>query len=235
MMSHQDKRNTRPEENAEWMALCADPQWKYQPVASDEEEQLFFAKDWDGEIGKEYIDEIVTPPPEMHRGALAPKFVLEVKEPLKEPRDDMMTYMRRLLCFLAGRFVTISRPDASKDEDLFHTKGVPRSGVRYWWRYWDNNQNVYQITMEKWRRCIPAQLDDYPGDIRGALPGEFIEKAWMRECQNSDMFGNSWGPVVTILSTFLENMWLWKHTSTTQVAEWDEALKRLEKSAGIST
>lgn len=179
----------------------------------------------------------------MHRGALAPKWVLETSEPLEESADDMSTYQRRLLSFLCGRFVCLSRPGLYGRDSLEGTNGIPEAGERYWWRYWDNERNVYQIRMEKWRRYQPAEGAAKPphfGEVAGmageyALPGDFsTEKTWLRIHQASDMWGNSWGPIATVLSEFFENMWFWKYRGTTYISTWDTALQQLEASAGIA-
>jgi hypothetical protein len=73
---------------------------------------------------------------------------------IQETNDDLETYMRRLICALTGRFVCISRTDASEQENLRSSGGIPRSLVRYWWRYWDNEHTVYEITWEKWRGSL---------------------------------------------------------------------------------
>lgn len=196
-----------------------------------------FVKTWGSDdVRKALISEIIHAPTGMHRGALAPAWVFQAKKLFREEKmmDDMPTYQRRLLSFLCGRFVCISRPDASNGERLEATNGIPVSGVRYWWRYWDNQGNVHEVKMEKWRRDVttmepPIMTEDY------APPGDFCaEKAWLRDHTGCDMTtGARFGPIVTHLSVFFENMWFWKFKGTTCCDSWDRALVALEKSAGI--
>lgn len=63
----------------------------------------------------------------------------------------MNIYMKRLICILCKIFVVISRPRALDGEELATDGGIPQAGVRYWWRYWDNKRNVYQMIMGKFR------------------------------------------------------------------------------------
>lgn len=146
--------------------------------------------------------------------------------------------MRRLICAVTGRFVCISRTGAMEQELLQSSGGVPKPGIRYWWRYWDNEGTVYEVTMEKWR----DQLGFYQGSDSdelserfGALPGEFGKGkiTWMRLHESSDMFGRSWGPLVTDLSTFWESMWKWKFEGSTGILLWDQCLDRLAELAGV--
>lgn len=39
----------------------------------------------------------------------------------------------------------------NRNQSLLATDGNPEAGIRYWWRYWDNNMNVYEVSMEKFR------------------------------------------------------------------------------------
>jgi hypothetical protein len=226
--AHAKTKLPQPERNEAWMKLCRDPNYRYK--ANDE--QLYFAQDWLGENGKETIE--YGPPPEnMHRGALAPAWVFQAT-PLQEANDDLETYMRRLICALTGRFVCISRTDASEQENLRSSGGIPRSLVRYWWRYWDNEHTVYEITWEKWRGSLHNIHPEEATELYGILPGDFAEgkQTWMRMHQCSDMY-QSWGPLVTDLSTFWESMFIWKFRGTTGIPMWDQSLDKLADLAGI--
>jgi hypothetical protein len=247
----------KPEENDAWMSLCSDPRWKFQPSigageegSEGDESSLFFAEGWEVEEDKpEWSTDNrirIVPSEEddmIHRGALAPRFVFEASV-TNEPRDDdMNVYMRRLVCVLCKRFVIISRPSADGSESLAETEGMPREGTRYWWRYWDNEGNVYQVNMEKFRDSAGTLRDSYGfrqnyRDLKeatyyhGMPPGDFepvAGLAWMRVSGSV----NSTGKECTDLSGFLDHAWSFVHHGTTRIPLWDASLKILSRLAGV--
>ena len=166
-----------PQENEEWMKLCRDPQWNYQPpeevreegkdVNDDDENNnnkfplYYYCKDWKWKDGStsEFDDghTVIAELPEMdqiHAGALAPKFVFENERVQNESSDDHSWYMKRFICCLCKRFVILSRP--SEGTSLDESCGMPQVGARYWWRYWDNYKNVYQVPFTKFRDSAGA-------------------------------------------------------------------------------
>ena len=111
----------------------------------EEEEPLMFVKAWDApDMHKALISEIIPAPVGMHRGALAPAWVFQVKEEGKnlfreeDSPETMDLYQRRLLSLLCGRFVITTRPGATHAERLETSHGIPQDQTRYWWRYWEN-------------------------------------------------------------------------------------------------
>lgn len=99
---------TRAQDNEQWMALCRDPRWNYQEQASGEGCPLYYCKGWEWKEGSMYemdqehkvICEEVAENGNIHRSALAPKFVFEKKSQNEPVDDDLDVYMRRLICIL---------------------------------------------------------------------------------------------------------------------------------------
>jgi len=245
-MSSASSEKISCQEAEDWNDLCQDPQWMYNGSSGDEADEegepLYFARDWDS-AGKFIVFIPVTD--DMHTGALAPKWVFETAEPIQErPSDNSMaTYQRRLLSFLCGRFVCITRPDADSKGWLQSSKGVPQSGASYYWRYWDNEQNVYEIQMQPWRRNIPKDGDIFRynnvalnerNESQHSAPGDWsADQAWLRTSNEKAGGENGSGGASTNLPEFLEYLWMWKHQRTTLIRSWDLALDQLELSAGI--
>jgi hypothetical protein len=247
----------KPQEDAEWMELCRDPSWNYQ--APNPQQELYFTKDWECPGGNERFrgnerdraNRIVTAPvassPLMHPGSLAPEFVFQ-QTVENEPHNGCMTiYRKRLISFLCGRFVVIPRP--SESTSLVESQGLPVEGERHWWRYWNNNGNVYQINFEKYRdepQTLRAfsrgdhgkTIDGRPlFEFRklyedGLAPGDFTSKGmqipWMRIPASI----TSTGMEYSNLSQFVEYMWSFTHCGTTRFALWDACLLDLCRLAG---
>ena len=243
-----------PEDNAAWMALCRDPKWNYQrennPAA---EESLYFCKGWEWKEGStdefDKDHKILIEIPEMddiHRGALAPKFVF-LNEATNEPQNDVIdVYMRRLICILCKRFVIISRP--SEGDSLVETQGMPDPGTRYWWRYWNNEGNIYQVTFEKfrdaagtYRMCDDLALGQRPQyrsledatEIHGMPPGDFSPPdgapMWMRVQAGMSASQTE----VTDCASFFDHAWSFTYHGTTRVSLWDANLLILAALAGV--
>jgi len=242
-----------PEKNEDWMALCNDSRWNHQ----ESKEDLFFGQSWNGFDGEELLAKTlqVTPAsnvPDIHRGALAPKFVFENEASNEPVDDDMSVYMKRLICILCGRFVVISRPSASDYEDIENSDGVPQDGVRYWWRYWDNERNIYQVNSEKFRDSA-GTVSEFDDDmlcggyaftsrnlreatyLHGRAPGDFAPAGsdeippWMRAAASITYMGKE----CTDCSGFFDHAWSFCHHGTTRVPLWDASLFRLAQLAGV--
>lgn len=244
---HQRLRNPelpKPQKDASWMAQCRDPTWNYSP---QQEQDLYFANrvknDPTDHFGENETLEAILPPFNMHRGALAPKWVIEAT-PKKLP-DNLETYQQRLICTLAGRFVCITRQGANEQETLQHTNGRPREGTKYSWRFWDNDGNVYEDELVKCRNTIQWEkggdkddLEELPQSF-GLLPGDFTanKQTWMREGSSyrTGYFGEDevYGPYYTNTSEFWDNMWHLKYEGTTLVPLWDGCLVKLAQLAGV--
>ena len=289
-----------PQENEEWMKLCRDPQWNYQPpevvtaeaeeTEADKEEGkeenedhkddddnnesnnkfplYYYCKDWKWREGStsEFDDghEVIAEIPEMdqiHAGALAPKFVFENDRVQTECNDDHSWYMKRFMCFLCKRFVILSRP--SEGTSLDESCGMPQVGARYWWRYWDNYKNVYQVPFTKFRDSAgttitsssmdniesKSSMNPYPTykDLEDATryhgmpPGEFTPPddapMWMRvieeQEEDHDNSGGGGEKEVTDHSSFFDHMWSFTYHDTTRVALWDANLLLLQGLAGV--
>jgi MYND finger len=247
----------QPEKNEAWMALSKDPRWNYQESKVTPSGDLYFGeswKDYDAKLGELVVETLEAVPASglsMHPGALAPRFVFEQKATNEPLDDDMDVYMKRLICILCGRFVVISRPSASDDEKLQSgDAGVPQGGVRYWWRYWDNEGNIYQVAMEKFRDAVGTQREQEnimlggsystrnvreATDTHGRPPGDFrltteaIGVPWLRI--PADM--TSSGKEYTNLSSFFDHAWSFKYHGTTRVSLWDASLMHLARLAGV--
>jgi hypothetical protein len=241
------KNLPRPEENEAWMALCRDPTWNYQ--SKEENSALSFAESWECQTGVSEFHKgnkiIVVPAPEhMHPGALAPKFVFEADAENEPAADGMSVYMRRLICILCKRFVIISRPN--DDDALVTNEGMPQDGTRYWWRYWDNQGNVYQVNNEKFRDSAGTMRGDHMyglprptyRDLReatsmhGMPPGDFnppVGEMWMRIPASMTSIGEEY----TDLSSFFDHAWSFTHHGTTRVPLWDACLMHLSGLAGL--
>ena len=169
------KTVSSPEENEAWVALCQDPRWKYnEDISQPPNKELFYAKSWiyDNnfpEWGEEQTVVVAPKSPDdsgmsfdMHRLALAPKYVFETKNVINETKaDGMDIYMKRLICILCRRFVIMPRPSLSEEEfEIWHEdSGVPNEGARYWWRYWDNEGNVWQVNRTKFTDSVGGKDD----------------------------------------------------------------------------
>ena len=88
----------------------------------------------------------------------------------------------------------------NRNQSLLATDGIPEAGIRYWWRYWDNNMNVYEVSMEKFRDGAGTTAYNYINlidasinyrsllreatEIGGMAPGDFSpgdnNHRWMR-------------------------------------------------------
>ena len=259
----------RPKENNAWMKLCRDPKWNFQKCDSPPE--LYFATGWESSkgdkggnlhlpersseikiqfhptlgVGDGSVDDCIYN--DLHPGSLAPKFVFESKAKNESQNDGMEVYIRRLISILCRRFVVISRPSASGSERLEESNGLPQEGTRYWWRYWDNEGNVYQVIMEKFRDSagtmrargrFPLETNTCrdleeatwshgmpPGDFEPAGDGNMI---WMRI--NASM--TSSGKEYTDLGAFFDHAWSFVHHGTTRVHLWDASLHILSGLAG---
>ena len=113
------KTVSSPEENEAWVALCQDPRWKYnEDISQPPNNELFYAKSWiyDNNFPEwgEELSVVVAPKSpddsgmsfDMHRLALAPKYVFETKNVINETKaDGMDIYMKRLICILCRRFL----------------------------------------------------------------------------------------------------------------------------------
>jgi len=136
-----------PQDDPGWAALCRDPQWNFKVPQSDEDIPILFysetlascdPKDHWGRKCPIKAVPVPTTTPAMHRGALAPRWVLETMPASNADDDDdtLESYQRRLMCAVTGRFVLIERADARGSETLVASAGRPTPGVRYRWRYW---------------------------------------------------------------------------------------------------
>ena len=68
----------------------------------------------------------------------------------EKSKNSLETYMQRLICAIAGRFVVMDAYGSIKSSN-----GKPQTAERYRWRHWDNNGNVYETAFrEKWRGTI---------------------------------------------------------------------------------
>jgi hypothetical protein len=242
------------EENEAWMGLCRDPRWNYQSKdGRSDENSLYFGEGWECQTGVPEFHQgnkiIVVPAPEdMHRGAVAPKFVFEADAENEPVSDGMSVYMRRLICILCKRFVIISRPN--DDDALVRNQGMPQDGTRYWWRYWDNQGNVYQVNNEKFRNSAGPMRGDQLNEImygippsyrdlreatfmHGMPPGDFyptVGEAWMRMPASMTSIGEE----CTNRSSFFDHAWSFTHHGTTLVPLWDACLMHLSALAGGS-
>lgn len=176
----------------------------------------------------------------MHRGALAPRFVFETPATNmdEKTKKSLESYLRLLICAVSGRFVIIERVGASDYEKLTSTKGRPHSGVKYRWRYWDNEGNVYESLIEKFRGTVAADYRGYSKkdidwkdllEYGGNLPGDFRTNSklplWMRMGPGENATIN--------MSEFWDCMWCWKHEGSIFCSEWNERLSSLARMAGV--
>jgi hypothetical protein len=217
-----------PETNDTWMALCRDSKY-----TSKKEQSELFAANWvqgDGQVYGPTTSEaskVCAAPDGTHPGALAPRFVFEATPTKLDHADNLISYRRRLLCAMHGRFVVIGRMGSTM-QVVNHDKGIPEIGERHSWRYWDNDGIVYEDSHEKWRKHFSSpQADSFDTsedfDYSASLPGNFDKSKvhWLRESG------------VTDLSTFWECMWSWRFFGTTGRPLWDKSLHRLSKSAVV--
>ncbi|KAL7552736.1 hypothetical protein ACHAWF_015974 [Thalassiosira exigua] len=217
---------------------------------------LFYAKGWEYDDNYPEWDtehqKIVAAPKDkwndMVRLSLAPKFVFDSKA-TNEPSDDCMddVYMKRLICVLCRRFVVIPRPSDPKHE-FENDGGMPQDGKRYWWRYWDNEGNVWQVNMTKWRGSADEpdnvfrpmmtgqvhsfeDLEDATAE-HGYPPGEFEVSdgnvVWMRVPSNMTSSGKEY----TDLSAFFDHAFAFIHSGSTRVLLWDANLNKMAQQAG---
>jgi hypothetical protein len=230
-----------PSKNDAWSGLCADDRWKHKPASKEE---LYYCEvgetdpfDYWGENSK---IKAVPSPEGMHRGALAPKWVFETTPTKvdKQSENSLETYMQRLICAITGRFVVIERNGAMDNESLNSSNGQPQVAVKYRWRYWDNEGNVYDVHGEKCRQTIKW---DYQGHNKkdvgwdnliehyGGLPGDFRTNPklplWMQVKPGEN--------APTYLGEFWDATWLWKYDGTTYCSEWDQRLSDLARLAGV--
>jgi len=246
-----------PEDHSEWMALCRDPQWKYQKNYKDKkgEEPLYYAAYWDWKEGSiderdpDHAPQIYEDDMDlMHSGALAPKFVFAHEVQNEPALDDQQVYLRRFISFLCNRFVLLSKP--GEDDSLADSSGMPYPGTRYWWRYWDNQENVYQIMLEHPFQdsagTFPMTCNKVRGEKRpqyrtledatarhGMPPGDFCPPddapPWMRVRTDP----NQPETECTDKASFLDHMWSFTHHGTTRVPLWDANLMILGRLAGV--
>jgi hypothetical protein len=159
-----------------------------------------------------------------------------------QTEDNLESYQRRLICAVTGRFVLIERTDAQESEGLLASAGKPCPSVRYRWRYWDNDGNVYDDAGEKYRAEFHP---DHEFESNGLLPGDFRKGyiTWMRfSRQDFDPFpfGTAAANSVrlreghtlqTAVGSFWDCIWTWKYEGSTGCPAWDERLNLLAKTA----
>jgi len=245
-----------PVDNTAWMALCRDPQWNCQVPTSNSSSKdapKYHVKGWDWkEESNDEFDPLHTPLIDVdemdiiHAGALAPKFVFTNKVQTEPQYDDKDVYTRRLMSVLCNRFVILPRP--SHGSAIEETAGMPEPGNCYWWRYWDNDDNVYQSAFQKFRdaagtyRMVDAlakgqrisyrKLEDAT-ERHGMPPGDFDPPddapMWMRVRADAAKPETE----MTDCSSFFDHMWSFTYHGTTRVALWDANLIILSRLAGF--
>ena len=70
-----------PSRDELWASLCSDDRWRYKPISEEELTFCEFDEDFDFSDywGEKASMKGIPPPKDMHRGALAPKWVFETK------------------------------------------------------------------------------------------------------------------------------------------------------------
>lgn len=126
---------------------------------------------------------------------------------------------------------------------------MPEEGTRYWWRYWDNDENVYQVMFEKFRDSAetfgmygPYCMNPYPSyrrlsevtEMHGMPPGVFSPPKggapiWMRVEASMTASGKE----QTSLASFFDHAWSFTYHGTTRVHLWDANLLVLAGLAGV--
>lgn len=262
--------------NAEkWRALIQDPQWKYtgrieiNPDASPfSSEALSYGivskeKSYRGDLfsNTPRVESDIYPYPadgpncrEMHEFCLAPRWIFE-KEATEIPEEEeksLDTYMKRLICALSGRFVSMGNDFGGT---VIKTKGIPQAGRIYRWRYWDNDGNVYDDDEIEWTSyhnkyiatCDEMYVEGL--DYWGSLPGDFRfgKQTWMCKseyasshmgCGMAEVFGG-FGTLSmlkqggTLMHEFWDYIWAWKFNGTTNCDSWDRRLVQLAESVGV--
>lgn len=255
-----------------WRALIQDPQWKYtgriylpSPFSSEALSYGIVSK------GKTSHGSIFSNTPrvksdiysypvdgpdtrDMQKFCLAPKWIFE-KEATKIPEEEersLDTYMKRLICALSGRFVSMGNDFGGT---VIKTKGIPQAGRIYRWRYWDNAGNVYddnEITCTTYHNKYNATCDEMyvEGlDYWGSLPGDFRfgKQTWMCKpeyasscmgCGMAEVFGG-FGTISmlkqggALMDEFWDYIWAWNFNGTTNCDSWDRRLVQLAESAGV--
>ena len=82
--------------------------------------------------------------------------------------------MQRLICILCRRFVILSR--LREPNSLEESEGMPQQGTRYWWRYLDNQQNVFEVRFKKFRDSA-GTFDMLDAFVTGRIPYWNLETA----------------------------------------------------------
>lgn len=198
-----------------WNQLCSDPRWKHTDASSEETKWCGkeINRDPKDYWGKDATWEAVPVPKEgMHKGARAPKWVWE-STPIKLEKESEETYLKRLVCALAGRFVCL----IGADEEGHNKGGVPQTAERYRWRYWDNEGHVYQDYAKKWTTSPASEFEDiFNSACTG--PGEFeMSPLWMFTEGSIDR-------------EFWDAVWYFRHKGS-----YNEGLIQLAKQAGVDT
>ena len=170
----------------------------------------------------------------MHCGSLVPKFVFEGNGTSEPGNDDMNVYMRWLICVLCRRFILIPRP-SDPGHEFEDAGGVPREGTRYWWLYWDNQGNDYDVSREKYRVSNSNSRTWKSLYLIMATRLEYLKLkmaresgCWMRIPANITSTGKEY----TNRSAFFDHAWEFIHHGSTRVHLWDANLHKMKKPEG---